>query len=207
MMFIAEILERDVIDCKFGTKSIKNFYRQLKLYGFTRPGVNLENHENLSMDVTAKKVKVFANPYFQRGCENLLAQLKRHVRTKATETSPVADAEICKASGHGCKLTDEMVSPTSRRPAIQCHDRTLLGPSRGLSLMLAALESKRRALMDFLRMNSVNSAGPSTSGDINSISGTHEANNNPHSFNKSTELLYVYDSLHHSELQLHYIVR
>ncbi|KAG5265710.1 hypothetical protein AALO_G00245480 [Alosa alosa] len=171
MMFIAEILQRDAIDRKFGTKSIKNFYRQLNLYGFTRPGFNLENHGNPCMDISVKEVKVFVNSNFQRRSEHLLAQLKRRVGTNATQTSPVADAKSYKASGDGCKLSDEMVSSTSRRPAISSHEMTLLGPSLGLSLMLVALESKRRALIHFLRMHNGNSAAPSTSGNINSICG------------------------------------
>ncbi|XP_062379443.1 heat shock transcription factor, X-linked-like [Sardina pilchardus] len=171
MMFMAEILERDVTDRKFGTKSIKNFYRQLNLYGFTRSGFNLENHGNPSMDITAREVKVFANPYFQRGSGHLLSQVKRRLGAKATKTSPVA--ESFKASGDGCKLCDVMVSSTSRRPAILSHDKTLLGPSLDLSLMLTALGSKLRALIYFLRMQNTigNSAAPLTSGNINRISG------------------------------------
>ncbi|XP_041936936.1 uncharacterized protein LOC121698697 [Alosa sapidissima] len=208
MMFIAEILERDI----FNTKSIKNFYRQLNLYGFTRPGFNLENHGNPSMDITAKEVMVFAHPYFQRECDHLLAQLKQGVGTKATEISPVADPERFKASGYGCKLRDEMPSSTSRRPAIQspcpmsglkppcrlaaeqvglasqktstlkdqlkallCEnnvaqhqqlvltpDMTQYHPSLGLSLMLADLESKRRALIGFLQKHRASSAAQLT---------------------------------------------
>lgn len=58
MMFIAEILERDVIDRIFGLKKIKSFYRQLNQYGFIRGKFDPENHRNPSLDVTAKQVKV-----------------------------------------------------------------------------------------------------------------------------------------------------
>ncbi|XP_062412972.1 uncharacterized protein LOC134102761 [Sardina pilchardus] len=149
-MFVAEILERDVFDRTFGKKGIKKFFRQLNLYGFTTPGFNLEQHGNPSMDVTAKEIKVFANPHFQRGRGHLLAQLNRRAVTVATEISPVADAESCKAE-IGSKLSDEMVSATSRRPTILGHDRTLHGPGLDRSLMLADLESKRRALIAFIQ--------------------------------------------------------
>lgn len=58
MMFIAEILERDETDRILGMKSIKNFYRQFNVYGFTKLGFCPENHGNPKMDIIGKvKVK------------------------------------------------------------------------------------------------------------------------------------------------------
>ena len=177
MMFIAEILEKNL----FGSKSIKSFYHQLYLYGFTRPEFN---HGSPSLVVTAKEVKVRITTLTHNSAKSSI-QIKTMDKSKSEEhecsltlsftchprpfflqvfahpyfqrgcrhlLAQLKRHEGTNASVDGCKLNDEMFSSTSHRPTVQSScPMSGLKPPCLLAAEQVGLDSQTSALADQLK--------------------------------------------------------
>ncbi|XP_004606687.2 heat shock transcription factor, X-linked [Sorex araneus] len=84
-LFQREVLDKQGPDRIFHTSSMKNFERQLNLYGFTRVRAQTQSYTCLLTPeangrYNFSKIHYYINPSFKRDNPNLLKQMRRRVR-------------------------------------------------------------------------------------------------------------------------------
>ncbi|XP_045147292.1 heat shock transcription factor, Y-linked-like [Echinops telfairi] len=113
-LFKKEVLERKPPLNIFETQSMRSFVRQLNLYGFSKMGKDFQRSASLA-DFLAEekeaaalnKLQFYRNPYFKRGCPQLLMRMKRRVGTKTASPTPASLVQDCNKQPSGSGMDAE----------------------------------------------------------------------------------------------------